>query len=109
MEFSEYQKQSRKTAIYPKIGFSYVYPAFGLAGETGEVLEKIKKIFRDKNGIIDQETKESLEKEFGDILWYISNLCHELNIDLNEVAEKNLKKLFDRQKREMLHGSGDNR
>ncbi|MBI2109656.1 hypothetical protein HYT58_00585, partial [Candidatus Woesearchaeota archaeon] len=46
MEFSEYQKQSRKTAIYPKAGFGFVYPAFGLAGETGEVLEKLKKAIR---------------------------------------------------------------
>lgn len=109
MEFSEYQKQSRKTAIYPSIGFSFVYPAFGLAGESGEVLEKLKKVLRDKNGIIDQETKEQLEKEIGDVLWYISNLSTELKIDLNEVAEKNLKKLFDRQNRNKLHGSGDNR
>lgn len=109
MEFSEYQKQSRKTAIYPKTNPSFIYPAFGLAGETGEVLEKLKKLIRDKNGILDQETKEQLEKEIGDVLWYISNLCSELELDLNKVAEENLKKLFDRQQRDKLRGSGDHR
>jgi NTP pyrophosphatase (non-canonical NTP hydrolase) len=48
LTFAEYQKESRKTAVYPDQGNNFIYPALGLAGETGEVLEKIKKIIRDK-------------------------------------------------------------
>jgi len=57
MEFNEYQKLSRRTAIYPVIGQSFIYPALGLAGESGEVVEKIKKLFRDNNGQIDDEQR----------------------------------------------------
>ena len=44
MEFNEYQKLARKTAIYAGAGKNFVYPALGLCGESGEVAEKIKKI-----------------------------------------------------------------
>ena len=43
MTFKEYQDKAKITARYPVIAEPYVYPALGLAGETGEVLEKIKK------------------------------------------------------------------
>ncbi|MCS6961908.1 MAG: nucleoside triphosphate pyrophosphohydrolase family protein [Deltaproteobacteria bacterium] len=109
MEFSEYQKKSRKTAIYPNLGNNYVYPLLGLAGETGEIFEKFKKLIRDNNGVISNEFKEAITLELGDILWYVSNLCSELKISLEEVAKKNLEKLFARKKRGKLHGSGDYR
>ena len=47
-EFFGYQLLARKTAIYPDQGKNYVYPALGLAGESGEVCEKIKKAIRAK-------------------------------------------------------------
>jgi len=109
MTFKEYQEQSRTTAIYPNIGNNFIYPTLGLAGETGEVCEKIKKILRDDNGIISEEKRKNLKKEIGDILWYIANLSSELNLDLDEIAQENLDKLFSRKERNMLHGSGDNR
>lgn len=42
MTFEEYQKLSRKTAVYPVVGEKFVYPALGLAGEAGEVEEIAK-------------------------------------------------------------------
>ena len=57
MKFDEYQEESGKTAIYPDRGKNFVYPTLGLAGETGEVSEKIKKVIRDKGGIIDDTTR----------------------------------------------------
>ena len=71
MNFQEYQDKSRKTAQYPDLGKNFVYPTLGLAGEAGEVAEKIKKVIRDKNGIIDEETREMIKKELGDVLWYV--------------------------------------
>ena len=109
LTFSEYQKKSRKTAIYPNKGKNFVYPALGLAGETGEVIEKIKKIIRDKKGKVDKEYKEEIKKELGDVLWYIAQLCTELKISLEDVAKTNLEKLYSRMKRGKLHGEGDNR
>jgi NTP pyrophosphatase (non-canonical NTP hydrolase) len=109
LTFEEYQEKARTTAIYPEIGKEFVYPAFGLAGETGEVMETIKKIFRDSKGKINEETREKLKKELGDVLWYLSNLATELGFSLEEIAQGNLKKLASRKKRGVLHGSGDDR
>lgn len=109
MEFNEYQQKSRQTAVYPVIGQGFVYPALGLAGESGEVVEKIKKIFRDQQGTVGDEQRQAVAKELGDVLWYLAQLATELDLDLNQVAQDNLDKLFSRQQRGQLHGSGDER
>ncbi len=109
MEFNEYQQKSRQTAVYPIIGQGFVYPALGLAGESGEVVEKIKKIFRDQQGMVGDEQRQAVAKELGDVLWYLAQLATELDLELNQVAQDNLTKLLSRQQRGQLHGSGDER
>ncbi len=109
MTFNQYQKQSRKTAIYPNKDKNFVYPTLGLVGEAGEVAEKIKKILRDKNGIINNEDKMEISKELGDVLWYIAQLASELNLSLDKIAKENIQKINSRQKRNILRGNGDNR
>lgn len=109
MTFEEYQKLSRETALYPNKDNNFIYPTLGLAGEAGEVSEKIKKVLRDKNGIVDEMTKQELSKELGDVLWYVAQLCTELNLSFDEVAKMNIEKLFSRKERGQLHGNGDNR
>lgn len=109
MTFEEYQRESRKTAIYPNAGENFIYPTLGLCGEAGEVAEKMKKILRDSHGIISYEKREEIRKELGDVLWYLSQISSELNLPLEEVAQKNLEKLFSRMERNALSGSGDNR
>ncbi|MBU3999997.1 nucleoside triphosphate pyrophosphohydrolase family protein [Patescibacteria group bacterium] len=109
MTFDEYQKQSRKTAKYPNIGNNFIYPTLGLSGESGEVAEKIKKVLRDKNGIIDEATRAEITKELGDVLWYLSQIASELDLPLENVASENIKKLFSRLDRGKLGGNGDNR
>ncbi len=107
--FDEYQKQSRTTARYPDIGNNYVYPVLGLCGEAGEVSEKIKKLLRDKGGVIDDAFREAAKKELGDVLWYHAQLCSEFGFSMSDVAKGNLDKLFGRVERGTIHGSGDNR
>ena len=109
MEFNEYQQKSRQTAVYPVIGQGFVYPALGLAGESGEVVEKIKKIFRDQQGMVGDEQRQAVAKELGDVLWYLAQLATELDLELNQVAQDNLTKLLSRQQRGQMHGSGDER
>jgi len=109
MTFQEYQDEARKTAIYPNKDNNFIYPTLGLAGEAGEVAEKIKKVIRDGNGIVSEEKKEEITKELGDVLWYVANLSKELGISLETVAERNIEKLKSRQDRNQLQGSGDNR
>ena len=103
MTLSSYQKMASVTAIYPT-QHAITYPALGLAGEAGEVANKVKKIIRD--GKLD---KAALKGEIGDCLWYIAVLCRDLNIDLGDVAKANLEKLQDRKARGTLKGSGDTR
>ena len=109
MNFEEYQKKSRVTAKYPNAGSNFIYPTLGLAGESGEVAEKIKKVIRDKGGIVDEETKEMLKKELGDVLWYVSQIASELGLSLDDIAEHNIEKLYSRMERGKLGGSGDRR
>lgn len=109
LTFQEYQKAARDTAIYPSFGAGYVYPAIGLANESGEVLGEIKKAIRDNKGVIGPETKEKVKKELGDVLWYIANLGHELGIEMSDVAQANIDKLRSRKERGKLQGSGGDR
>ena len=109
MNFTDYQTKSRVTAKYPAIGHGVIYPTLGLTNEAGEVAGKIKKVFRDKNGEFSEETREALQAELGDVLWYLAQVATELNLSLDEIAEHNLAKLLDRQARGKIHGDGDNR
>lgn len=109
MNFTDYQTKSRATAKYPVIGHGVIYPTLGLVNEAGEVAGKIKKIFRDKDGVIGEAEKEALKAELGDVLWYIAQVCSELNLSMDEVAEANIEKLLDRQARGKIQGDGDNR
>lgn len=109
MNFKEYQKESRKTAVYPDQGKNYIYPLLGLAGESGEVVEKFKKMIRNNDGVMDDKIRESIKKEFGDLLWYIAQICTEIGIDLDDVAVTNIEKLKDRTKRGVIKSEGDSR
>jgi len=109
MKFEKFQKETHKTAIYPNKGSNYVYPALGLAGEAGEVAEKIKKLIRDNNGKYSKKEKDAIMIELGDVLWYVSQLCTEFKLDMDKVAEACIKKLESRKKRGTLRGSGDDR
>lgn len=109
LSIAEYQRESRKTAIYPPIGGPEVYPALGLANEAGEVLGKIKKVYRDKGGEYTTKDLEAIGDELGDVLWYVSQLASELGLNMHELMSRNINKLRSRQKRGVLGGSGDKR
>lgn len=108
LNFTTYQQQAMTTAVYPGRGEgNFTYPALGLAGETGEVCEKIKKAIRDDGGVISAERRALLAKEIGDVLWYLATLSTELGLELQEIAEQNLAKLAARKANGHIHGSGD--
>ncbi len=108
MEFKEYQEKAVKTAVYGA-GNKITYPALGLANEVGEVLGKIKKCLRDNNGDFNDQWTAMIGDEIGDVYWYLAALCEDLRIDSQEVIQRNLIKLKDRQERGVIQGSGDNR
>ena len=108
MDFKEYQAAARTTAIYP-VQLNITYPALGLCGEAGEVAEKVKKLFRDDNGLLTDARREAIKGELGDLMWYIASLAHDCGLDMQDIAEANIAKLKSRQERGVLKGSGDNR
>lgn len=109
MNFNDYQAAARQTAQYPHMGSNFYYPTLGLAGEAGEVAEKIKKLMRDHGGVVTDERRDALKKELGDVLWYVAALCSELSLSMGDVAEQNISKLRDRKERNAIRGEGDNR
>jgi NTP pyrophosphatase (non-canonical NTP hydrolase) len=81
----------------------------GLAGEAGEVAEKLKKLYRDRSGQVDQKWRRQFVNELGDVLWYLDRLAADFGYDLDDVAAANMLKLYGRMERQTLHGSGDER
>jgi len=109
MDMNDYQQAALRTAA-PKDKLNEVFHlVLGLTGEAGEIAEKTKKIVRDKKSDFSQLDLDDLTKELGDVLWYVAVLADHFDIPLNNVAEKNIAKLADRQKRGLIGGSGDNR
>lgn len=109
MNFDGYQRRAMSHAFYPNRKKNLTYPVLGLAGETGEVAEKVKKCIRDSDGVVSPELRLSLLREAGDVLWYLAALAEELGSSLDEVAEIGIEKLEGRAKRGTLGGSGDDR
>lgn len=108
--FKEYQDKTETTAIYPREGNQGIlYCGLKLAGEAGEVAQKIGKVMRDKKGIFDEEVKLALAAELGDVLWYVSQLSKEIGKPLEHIAFGNLEKLRARKEQGTLQGSGDER
>jgi NTP pyrophosphatase (non-canonical NTP hydrolase) len=106
VDTANYQAFVRESAIFPK-RLGIIYCALKLAGEAGEVSEKIGKAIRD-NGAYDEVTGElALAPE--NVTWYITALAAELGSTLEEVIETNVEKLKSRRARGVIQGSGDNR
>lgn len=113
MKFDEYQEKASSTDLFEPSGdlseVGFIEKVLGLAGEAGEVTDKVKKVLRDKDGVFSEDDKKAVAKELGDVLWYLSNISRYLGVSLEEVAKMNLAKLSDRAKRGKIHGAGDER
>ena len=99
MNFEEYQAEASQTALYPRRLSNLEYPTLGLTGEAGEVANVVKKIQRDHGGVINDDIREKLKDELGDVLWYISACADELGITLDQIAAYNVEKLAKRHNR----------
>lgn len=113
MTFDDYSELRAQTdfsmGANERLGAPFVYPALGLAGEAGEVVDKIKKVMRDYGGVLTSDMVEALEKECGDVLWYLDAICTAIGSSLDRAAEGNIAKLRLRAQRGTLSGSGDDR
>ena len=108
MQLDDYQDNAKKTAIYAP-EHMIIYPALGLAGEAGEVANKVKKIMRDGIHKLPSDWKQQLASEIGDVLWYCAVLASDLNVSLGTIAAQNIEKLERRKSLGTLQGSGDKR
>lgn len=89
-----YQKEAARTLIANPPEFSDVelmllWNAMGLAGESGEVVDLIKKQVCHKHGI----DRDAIAKELGDVLWYVAAIATKLDLNLADVASININKL----------------
>ncbi len=107
MTFDDYQKQALTTAIDE--GSELEQRVLGLVGESGEIADKIKKWYRDQGADPAKLDKKELAKELGDVLWYVAAFADYLGYRLDDIARDNVAKLANRQTRDKLTGTGDNR
>ncbi|MDY5276723.1 MAG: nucleoside triphosphate pyrophosphohydrolase family protein [Erysipelotrichaceae bacterium] len=93
MEINEYQKLAMRT-LNPEIDKKELIlnASMGLCGESGEVIDLVKKHLFQGHDLDD----ERLIKELGDVAWYLAEAATALNVDLSEILEKNIKKLENR-------------
>ncbi len=108
MTTTKYQEYIKKFNHYP-ISTALLTYGLGLGGESGEVQEKIKKLYRDAGGMVTQEFAHAMMKEMGDVLWYLAMICNHLGITLDQCMDSNIVKLNLREEKDMIGGEGDNR
>lgn len=101
--FKQYQDKAHTFATYGNMN----YPYFALVEEVGEFCGKIAKNMRGDRSA--EETQALMQKEVGDILWNLSEICTLNGWSLSEIADKNIKKLTDRQEKGTIKGDGDAR
>jgi NTP pyrophosphatase (non-canonical NTP hydrolase) len=109
MDCDDYQRAALRTARPTEAPDEFIHLVLGLVGEAGEIAEKVKKLIRDKNSDLAELDRDDIAAELGDVLWYSAVLANFLDFSLSDVAQRNLDKLADRQRRAVLGGSGDNR
>ena len=98
MEFSVYQRAARETSRLRLGGpQGAIAPMLGLASETGSILNVYKKYLRD--GIDLAANREFLREELGDLLWYAAAVATACGLDLEDIAEANLRRTCDRYPR----------
>lgn len=125
--FNTYQEFTKSMAVYNEdialftgeltefgaeraVTMPYIYPAFALAEEAGEVVGKIAKFVRKSRQEVNiEKLRSDVGKELGDALFQLSETARQFGYTLQEIAEMNVEKLTDRKDRGVLVGEGDNR
>ena len=90
---NEYQTQAMRW-LNPALSErdTLINGVMGLCGESGEVIDLVKKHLSQGHPL----DKEKLKKELGDVAWYLAEAAQGLNVPLSEVLQGNLNKLHGR-------------
>lgn len=105
--FLDYEEFVNKTK--DPICNDILYLTTAMCGEAGEVADKVKKIYRDHEGIVDSKAEQEIAAELGDTLWYLTALAIKLRVPLWSIAKCNMDKVNRRIMMDKLHGNGDYR
>ncbi|MFT4703928.1 MAG: NTP pyrophosphatase (non-canonical NTP hydrolase) [Bradymonadia bacterium] len=90
MDFATYQSLAERTARTDReTSLRMSNAALGLAGEAGEAVEIVKKHLHHGHDL----DRARLQKEVGDVLWYVAELCSVAGIALDDAASGNIEKL----------------
>lgn len=104
-DMEDYQSQTYGFMLPSAKNTQYLFS--GLAGEVGEVCSLYAKAVRD--GSEPEEFYFKLEKELGDVLFFVAQIGSYYGMSLQDIAEQNIAKLTARKAKGTLQGSGDAR
>lgn len=89
MDFSQYQADAGRTAKSLGDRGDLLHAALGLAGESGEFVDCVK-----KHVVYGRELdKSNAIEELGDLLWFVALGCKSLGVSMDTVAQQNIAKL----------------
>lgn len=90
MTLNEYQ-QLALTTLNPALSQHDVLinGVMGLCGESGEAIDLVKKHLAQGHAL----DRDALIKELGDVAWYLAETAWALDVDLDEVCQRNIEKL----------------
>lgn len=93
MKINEYQKKAM-SFLNPNLNEKdiLINGVMGLCGESGEVIDIVKKHLAQGHEL----NKNKVIEELGDVLWYVAEIAYVLNVDLEDVFEENINKLSKR-------------
>src|SRR5258708_2615635 len=93
LSFDSYQRLAMRTrGVYKSTNDQLICGSLGLSGETGEFIDKVKKILYHSKEIPSSE----LKAELGDIIWYLALISDSLGFTLSDIANENIMKLEKR-------------
>src|SRR3569832_427049 len=90
MELEYYQHKAKETIQKSAVDDRYteMVPFLGIIGEIGSVVTQLKIKLKDGESYV--AFKSKLAEELGDVLWYVSAIATQNNLNLDEIAQMNL-------------------
>src|SRR5438067_1395261 len=83
----EYQEAAVRTDQNRRGGMNgLAFPLLGLFGEVGTLLSALKKKQRDRDSYVGYS--EAVVEEFGDVLWYFSNIASRASLKLSDLSRQ---------------------
>lgn len=90
----EYQRIARRTDQNAEGNLNALaFPLLGLFGEVGTLLSALKKKQRDRESYVGYT--QAVVDEFGDVLWYFSNIASRASLKLSVLAQRAFRQLQD--------------